>query len=107
MDDATVSAIRHTSIRAGETAIGQATEQRQPIQIADVLEAPAAGVLDVVVQAGYRSILIVPLLGPERAIGVLVIRRKVPGVFPGSTTDLLADLRRPIRARHPECPAVP
>jgi CHASE3 domain sensor protein len=41
MDDATVSAIRHTSIRPGETAIGQATEQRQPVQIADVLEAPA------------------------------------------------------------------
>jgi signal transduction histidine kinase len=89
MDEATVAAIRHSSIRAGETAIGQATEQRQPIQIADVLDAPAAGVLDVVVQAGYRSILIVPLLGPERAIGVLVIRRKVPGEFPGSTIDLL------------------
>jgi signal transduction histidine kinase len=89
MDEATVAAIRHSSIRRGELAIGQATEQRRPIQIADILQAPAAGVLEVVIQAGYRSILIVPLLGPERAIGVLVIRRKVPGVFPDSTTDLL------------------
>jgi signal transduction histidine kinase len=89
MDEATVAAIRHSSIRPGETIIGQATELRQPLQIADVLEAPAAGILDAVVQAGYRSFLIVPLLGPDRAIGVLVIRRKVPGVFADSTTDLL------------------
>jgi signal transduction histidine kinase len=89
MDEATVAAIRDSSIRPGETAISQAIEQRQPIQIADILEAPAAGVLNVLVQAGYRSFLIVPLLGPERAIGVLVIRRKVPGTFPDSTTDLL------------------
>jgi signal transduction histidine kinase len=42
-----------------------------------------------VVQAGFRAILIVPLLGPERAIGVLVIRRKAPGEFPQSTVELL------------------
>jgi signal transduction histidine kinase len=42
-----------------------------------------------VVQAGFRAILVVPLLGPERAIGVLVIRRKAPGEFSQSTLELL------------------
>ena len=89
MDEATVAAIRDRSIRAGETAIGQATEQRQPVQIPDVLETPSAGVLDVVIRAGFRALLIVPLIGPDGALGVLVIRRKVPGAFPVTTVDLL------------------
>jgi signal transduction histidine kinase len=87
MDEAMVAAIRHRSIRPGETAIGQATDQRQPVQIPDVQNSPQ--VLDIVVQAGFRAILVVPLLGPERAIGVLVIRRKAPGEFPQSTLELL------------------
>jgi signal transduction histidine kinase len=89
MDAAMVEAIRHRSIRPGETAIGQATEERRPVQIYDLQSAPSAKVFDIVIRAGFRSILIVPLLGPERAIGVLVIRRKVPGEFPQSTIDLL------------------
>jgi signal transduction histidine kinase len=87
MDEATVAAIRDRSIRPGETAIGQATDQRQPVQIPDVQNSPQ--VLDIVVRAGFRAILVVPLLGPDRAIGVLVIRRKVPGEFPQSTVELL------------------
>ncbi|HUE45249.1 MAG TPA: GAF domain-containing protein, partial [Aestuariivirgaceae bacterium] len=87
MDEAMVAAIRDRRIRPGETAIGQATDQRQPVQIPDVQNSPQ--VLDIVVQAGFRAILVVPLLGPERAIGVLVIRRKSPGEFPQSTLELL------------------
>jgi signal transduction histidine kinase len=33
--------------------------------------------------------LTVPLLGPERAVGALVVRRRQPGEFPKSTVDLL------------------
>jgi signal transduction histidine kinase len=89
MDEAMVAAIRHRSIRPGETAIGLAIEQRQPVQIPDVQKAPSTRVLDIVVQAGFRAFLVVPLLGLERAIGVLVIRRKAPGEFPQSTLELL------------------
>jgi GAF domain-containing protein len=101
MDEATVAAIRHSSVRPGETASGQAIEQRQPIQIADVLDAPAAGVLDVVVQAGYRSILIVPSAragtGHRRAGHSPQGAGRVPKRHHRSA----ADLRRPVRARHP------
>jgi signal transduction histidine kinase len=34
-------------------------------------------------------VLIVPLLGPDRIVGALVVRRKKPGEFPKSTVDLL------------------
>ena len=39
--------------------------------------------------AGYRALLVVPLLRPGRVVGALVVRRKEPGLFPSSTIDLL------------------
>jgi len=41
------------------------------------------------VRAGFRAWLTVPLLGADRAVGALVVRRKQPGEFPRSTVDLL------------------
>jgi len=88
MDTATVAAIRGRRIGAGETAIGKAARERTPIQIPDVLKESSL-VLDIVVRAGYRAVLIVPLLRPNQIIGALVVRRREPGEFPKSTIDLL------------------
>ena len=72
----------------GETAIGKAAEQRIPMQIPDALKDTSL-VLDIVVQAGFRALLIVPLLRSEQIIGALVVRRKEPGEFPAHTVNLL------------------
>ena len=88
MDDTIIAAIRDRRIRIGETAIGRAAEQRMPIPIPDVQSDPS-GVLDVIVRAGFRALLVVPLLGADRIVGALVVRRKAPGEFPESTVDLL------------------
>jgi signal transduction histidine kinase len=88
MDEAMIAAIRDRHISAGETAIGQAAADRAPIQIPDVLK-DSSLVLDVVVRAGYRAVLIVPLLRPGQIVGALVVRRKAPGEFPKSTVELL------------------
>jgi signal transduction histidine kinase len=89
MDDAIIAEIRNRHMRIGETAIGIAAAQRTPIQIPDVQNDPASPVLDVLVRAGFRAWLTVPLLGPDRAVGALVVRRKQPGEFARSTVDLL------------------
>ena len=60
-----------------------------PVQIADVQNDPSARVLDVVVRAGFRALLVVPLLGADRIVGALVVRRKKRGEFPQSTIELL------------------
>src|SRR5204863_404088 len=86
--EAMVSAIRDRPTDIGETAIGKAAARRAPIQIADALK-DSSLVLDVVVQAGFRALLIVPLLRPDQIIGALVVRRKQPGEFPRHTVDLL------------------
>ena len=89
MDDIIITEIKDRRIHIGETAIGEAVERRIPIQIADVQEDPNSPVLDIIVRAGFRALLIVPLLGADRAVGVLVVRRKRTGEFPKHTVDLL------------------
>jgi signal transduction histidine kinase len=89
MDDAIIAQIRDRHMHIGETAIGIAAAQRGPIQIPDVQSDPASPVLDVIVRAGFRALLTVPLLGADRAVGALVVRRKQPGEFPKGTVDLL------------------
>ena len=89
MDDALIAAIRKRHIRLGGVpGIGQAAAKRVPAQIPDVRNEPSE-LLDDIVRAGFRALLIVPLLGPDRIVGALVVRRKQPGAFPKSTVDLL------------------
>jgi GAF domain-containing protein len=89
MDDKIIAEIKDRKLHIGETAIGTAAEQRMPIQIADVQNDPSSLVLDVIVRAGFRALLVVPLLGADRILGALVVRRKAPGEFPKHTVDLL------------------
>ena len=89
MDDKIIAEIRDRHIRIGETAIGVAAERRLPVQIPDIQNDPSSLVLDVIVRAGFRAWLTVPLLGADRVVGALVVRRKAPGEFPKHTVDLL------------------
>ena len=88
MDDALIAAIRDRHIHLGETAIGRAVEQRMPIQVPDIQSDPSA-VLDVIVRAGFRALLTVPLRGADRIVGALVVRRKEAGEFAKNTIELL------------------
>ena len=89
MDEKIIAEIKDRHIHIGETAIGEAAEQRMPVQIADLQNDPSSRVLDVIVRAGFRALLVVPLLGPDRIVGALVVRRKQPGEFPKNTVELL------------------
>jgi len=89
MDEAIIAEIDRRHVRVGETAVGRAAEQRAPIQIPDVQQGDPSMVADVIVRAGFRALLIVPLLGAEGAVGALVVRRRQPGEFSTSTVELL------------------
>jgi len=89
MDDELIAAFKARHIRVGDAGIGQAASQRAPLQIADLQKEAPSPNLEVVVRAGYRAVLIIPLLGAERIVGALVVRRKRPGEFLKSTIDLL------------------
>jgi two-component system, NtrC family, sensor kinase len=88
LDDSIVAELRGRNIRLGETAISEAAEQRMPIQIPDIHSDPSV-TLDIIVRAGFRALLFVPLLGADRIVGALVVRRKRPGEFSKGTIELL------------------
>jgi signal transduction histidine kinase/DNA-binding response OmpR family regulator len=88
MDDTIIAEIKDRHIRLGETAIGRAVEQRKPIQIPDI-QSDLSSVLDVIVRAGFRALLTVPLLGADRIVGALVVRRRETGEFAENTVELL------------------
>jgi signal transduction histidine kinase len=89
MSEAMIAAISDRHIGIGDANIGEAARRREPIQIADLREAPASALDDIILGAGYRALLIVPLLRPDRTVGLLVVRRREPGQFPQSTIELL------------------
>ena len=76
----------HAEISA---AVSEATGRQVPAQVADLREEPASRVNDIILAAGFRARLIVPLVGAEGTVGALVVRRKAPGEFPANTVDLL------------------
>jgi signal transduction histidine kinase len=88
LDESIVAELRRSHIRIGQTGIGEAVERGVPFQVADIQNDPTV-TLDVIVRAGFRALLYVPLLGAEKIVGALVVRRKQPGEFARSTIELL------------------
>jgi signal transduction histidine kinase len=90
MDEDMIAAIKERHVRISDPGIGQAALQRTPVAIADVRDQPASEIFDMVMRAGFRALLIAPLLGAEqRIVGALVVRRRRPGEFSKQTIDLL------------------
>jgi signal transduction histidine kinase len=83
LEPAFEEAIRRVSIRKGEGVGGRAAELREPVQVADMTQPGAyeSSIRDLVMQAGYRAALAVPLLREDEVIGSLTLTRKTPGEF--------------------------
>jgi signal transduction histidine kinase len=88
MSDQLTAAIKEHHVFISD-AVGHAIENRKPVQIADLLGEPPSPANDIFLRAGYPARLLVPLLGADRIVGALVVRRKAPGEFSESTVDLL------------------
>ncbi|NIP72022.1 MAG: GAF domain-containing protein, partial [Gammaproteobacteria bacterium] len=58
-------------------------------ELADARFVVVPRIRQVLTDAGYRSLLIVPLLLEERIMGGLVVWRREPGHFPEEVVDLL------------------
>jgi signal transduction histidine kinase/CheY-like chemotaxis protein len=89
MSDELIAELNRQGVDLSEKTIAEAAAQRAPVQTPDLKDAAPSPVLNILLRAGYRAVLIVPLLGPEGLIGMLVVRRKAPGEFPQHTVDLL------------------
>src|SRR6202011_2501424 len=70
-------------------AVSEAAEQGEPVQVADLQNEPPSMVNDIIMKAGYRARLLVPLVRSDQTVGALVVRRMQPGEFPKSTIELV------------------
>jgi signal transduction histidine kinase/HAMP domain-containing protein len=73
----------------GASMVAQAAMQRTPLQVADLKEVKTTALQEIVLRAGYRALLAMPLLSQDKLMGALVVRRKAPGSFPASVLGLL------------------
>jgi signal transduction histidine kinase len=74
------------------TGLGIAVANRAPLQIPDLRERPPNPLRDQAIAAGYRSVLIVPLVGADRVLGATVLQRRTVGEFPEATVRLMQTL---------------
>jgi GAF domain-containing protein len=89
LDEELVAKFRKLDIATGETGLGEAIANRQPLQVPDVTKRASNVLRDAALEAGLRAALIVPLLGAERPLGALVLRRRQPGEFPQAIINLM------------------
>jgi signal transduction histidine kinase len=91
-DAALLNSVAYSAVRESESAMGQAAARRMPIQIADLRERLSAPFRDASITAGFRSVLIIPLIGSERVLGAMVLQRRTIGDFPQETVQLMQAL---------------
>ncbi|RWH81466.1 MAG: GAF domain-containing protein [Mesorhizobium sp.] len=81
MGDELIAAISDQAIGLNDPGIGDAARRRAPVQVPDLSEGTPSPAQKIVLDAGYRGVLVVPLLRPNKIVGALVVRRRNPGEF--------------------------
>ena len=92
LEERFAGAMRDVNVAEAETAMSEAAARRAPIQLTDLAQRPTTPLVEASLAAGLRSALIVPLVGPERILGALVLQRRAAGEFPAETVRLMQTL---------------
>jgi signal transduction histidine kinase/HAMP domain-containing protein len=87
-----VETLRVRPLRKGEGVGGRVVETRAPFQVPDITAEGAyrVHIRDILIRAGYRALLAVPLVREQQAIGAFLVGRKHPGEFAREAVELLA-----------------
>jgi signal transduction histidine kinase len=89
MSDELIAAVRAAQVRLGDTVVAQCAKRQAAVQVANLAEESSNPLFAILTRSGVRSLLAVPLLRQDRAIGVLLVRRKQIGTFSPETVNLL------------------
>jgi signal transduction histidine kinase len=84
-----IEQLRKTRIHLDESLVGRAAKLGRPLAIADLGTVGLDPHLAVLYEAGWRSVVAVPLLRGGQIVGSLVVRRKRPGEFSAESLSLL------------------
>ena len=89
MDQELIHILNNQHIGLNEPNVAAVLSQHEPIQLADLREGASSALNEVILGAGFRAVLVAPLLRGEEIVGLLVVRRRTPGAFPENTVDLI------------------
>ncbi len=82
--------IRNAPTRKGDGALGRTAITLEPTQVPDTLDDSYQSVRkELLLRAGYRALLAVPLLYEDRLLGGLLVNRRRPGAFAPEIVELL------------------
>jgi signal transduction histidine kinase len=89
MDRALIEELRKQKIGLDNPRIESGIKRNTPIEIADIRQETSTPVNAIILRAGYRALLALPLSRPGQIVGLLVVRRREAGSFPKETVNLL------------------
>jgi signal transduction histidine kinase len=89
IDEAYRDAIRGISIGLDESVLGLSAKRQETISIPDLSTTPDYPLKDITLAAGFRSVLIVPLLSQDEIRGALVLQRYSGGDFAANMVGLM------------------
>ena len=89
LDPAFQKSVRAAEIRLNDSALGLSAKEGKAIPIPDLSQAAADPLKKPTLAAGFKSVLIIPLLGQDVIVGALVLQRRATGDFPERTVGLM------------------
>ena len=81
--------LKRLRIHADRSLVGTAAASDVPVQVPDLALVERDLHLQVLFDAGWRSLVAIPLVRPDRVVGVLVVRRLTTGAFDDETCGML------------------
>jgi signal transduction histidine kinase/ActR/RegA family two-component response regulator len=84
-----LEALQKTRISLDGTLVGRVCKEGQSRSVPDLEDIPLDPHLERLLEAGWRSVLAVPMLQESVIVGALVVRRRTAGDFPQDTAELL------------------
>ena len=89
MEQELIDAITRQHIDMRDPNVAAVMTEGEPVQVADLRDEAMTELNGITLLAGYRARLVAPLIRGEDVIGMLVVHRRTPGMFPQNTIDLM------------------
>jgi two-component system NtrC family sensor kinase len=89
MDQELIDALSQHTIGMNEPYVAAVFAKREPLQVSDLRAGAPSPVNEVILRAGFRAVLVAPLIRGDEVVGLLVVRRRSPGGFAQNIVDLI------------------
>ena len=88
-DPSVIGRLRSIRIGIDDTLVGRAAKERRPIAVTDLAAIDLDPHLQILFEAGWRSVVAAPMLREGKTVGSLIVRRRSTGDFSDETLELL------------------